>query len=383
MLDMRAQAVIDRDRSAFMATIEPGAEEFRLRQSRLFTRMAPIPLDSYELRAAWERYGDLARPSDRRTYKGASSVSIPVTEERYRIEGIDSTTAVEDMYYTFVERKGRWYIADDSDLDDLTLYSTRHMWDFGPIETVRDPELVLYSHPCDGGGLCDSEVLLAAARDALDRLHKYWTDVPARVLILVPGDQEEVERMIQATFDLDNFVAFAYSTVDTSKGIEYTGHRIILNPPAFGGRSTESSTTILAHELLHVATRESSGPFMPVFVDEGFAEYVGYDADPSSLAFLDSEIAAGTFDAQVPEDFEFTIGTGTDIYRSYQKSESAITFFIRRWGLERFRRFYRSLGRVKIEPGTARYWLDVMLRRFTELNVGKFEKAWADSIAGT
>ena len=122
---------------------------------------------------------------------------------------------------------------------------------------------------------------------------------------------------------------------------------------------------------------------MPVFVDEGFAEYVGYDADAGSLAFLNSEIAAGTFDAQVPEDFEFTIGSGTDIYRSYQKSESAVTFFIQKWGLDRFRRFYRSLGRVKIEPGTARYWLDVMLRRITGLSLEGFEKAWADSIAGT
>ena len=188
--------------------------------------------------------------------------------------------------------------------------------------------------------------------------------------------------MIQATFDLDNFVAFAYSTVDLTDGVEYTGHRIILNPPAFGGRSTESSTSILAHELLHVATRESSGPFMPVFVDEGFAEYVGYDADPGSLAFLNSEIAAGTFDAQVPEDFQFTIGSGTDIYRSYQKSESAVTFFIQRWGLDRFRRFYRSLGRVKIEPGTARYWLESKLRKAIGMGVGGFERAWADSIAG-
>ena len=366
-----------------MATIAPGADDFRERQSKLFAQMAPIPLASYELRAAWERYADLVRASDERSYPHADEVSIPVTEERYRIEGIDRTPAVEDMYYTFVKTKGSWYIADDTDLDDLTLYSTRHLWDFGSIEIIQSPEFVLYSHPCEGTELCGSERLLTVAGGGLDRLGKYWNEVPPHVLILVPGDQQELERMIQATFDLENFVAFAYSTVDLTKGVEYTGHRIMLNPPAFGGRSTSGSTSILAHELLHVATRSSSGPFVPVFVEEGFAEYVGYDADPGSLAFLNSEIAAGTFDAQVPEDFQFTIGSGTDIYRSYQKSESAITFFIQKWGLDRFRRFYRSLGAVKIEPGTARYWLDAKLRKAIGVGARGFEKAWADSIAGT
>jgi hypothetical protein len=186
--------------------------------------------------------------------------------------------------------------------------------------------------------------------------------------------------MIQATFELDNFVAFAYSSEDLSEGIDYTGNRIILNPPAFGGRSTESTRTILAHELLHIATRDASGPFVPAFVEEGFAEYVGYDADRSSLGFLNAEIGAGNFDRQIPDDFEFTIGTGSDIFRSYQESESAVFYFIERWGLTRFKRFYRRLGRVEVEPGTTRYWLDKALRRTIGMDTDAFEKAWADSI---
>jgi hypothetical protein len=224
---------------------------------------------------------------------------------------------------------------------------------------------------------------LDAADAGIERVKKYWNEVPDKVLILVPGSQDEVERMIQATFDLENFVAFAYSTVDTSKGTRYTGNRIILNPPAFGGRSAQETGDILAHELLHIATRSASGPFVPVFVEEGFAEYVGHDANPDALGFLNSEIESGVFDAQIPEDFQFTIGTGSDIYRSYQKALSAVRFFIEKWGLDRFHRFYRALGRVDTAPGTTRYWVDKVMRRTIDTSASAFEKLWADSIVGT
>ncbi|HWL64680.1 MAG TPA: hypothetical protein VNP73_01795 [Actinomycetota bacterium] len=366
-----------------MSTVVPGASEFRQRQALLFDRMEDLSLTSYELRAGWHRFGDLVRPKDRHKYPKADAVSLPVTEEYYSLEGIDPRPAAEDLFYTYVRMGEEWFIAEDTDLDDLTMYSSRHLWDLGPVDVLTASDFVLFSHPCATGGLCGDSGLLADARSAMGRVTKYWNDVPERVAILVPSDQEVVERMIQATFELDNFVAFAYSSEDLSEGLDYTGNRIILNPPAFGGRSTDSSRTILAHELLHIVTRDASGPFIPVFVEEGFAEYVGYDANRSSLSFLSGEIAAGNFDRQIPEDFEFLIGSGTEIFRSYQESESAVFFFIERWGLDRFKRFYRRLGRIEIAPGTVRYWLDKTLRRTIGMDLDGFEKAWADSIASS
>jgi hypothetical protein len=187
-------------------------------------------------------------------------------------------------------------------------------------------------------------------------------------------------RLIQSTFDLDNFVAFAYSTVDLAEGVDYTGHRILVNPEAFSGRSSTTVLEILAHELLHVATRDSAGPFVPIFMDEGFADYVGNDADPSGLSFFDAEVAAGVFSGRLPLDYEFTVGSGTEIYRSYQESQSAVRYFISRWGLADFVRLYRDLGRTRIAAGTPRYQIDRALREVTGLGYEEFERAWADSI---
>lgn len=384
LLDRRARAVITGDRDAFLATISNASTAFVARQKAFFDRVSTVPLGTYRLAAAWDRYGDLARPSDEARYPRADDVAIPVTEERYRIRGYDDEEAVEDQFFTFVREKDRWLIAEDTDLDDLTLYSSRHLWDFGArvVERVEQKNFLVLYHPCRGGRCPVREHdYLSLAATALDRVRNYWSlRWNKQLVFLIPDTQQELSRMIQATFSLDDFVAFAYSSVDVADGVDYTGHRIILNPEALEGRTREAVVAILAHEMLHVATRESSGPFVPIFVDEGIAEYAGYDADPSALAFFDSEAAGGVFDGRLPEDYQFTVGTGTDIYRSYQKAHSAVRFFVQRWGLKAFSRFYRTLGRVKIQPGTLEYHLSRALKRATGKDLDGFEKAWADSI---
>ncbi|MDQ3940374.1 MAG: hypothetical protein M3238_03375 [Actinomycetota bacterium] len=380
LLDRRAEAVLARDRDAFLATIATDSRAFVARQRRFFRHVGDVPLASYRLVVAWDRYGDLVRPSDAARYPGAEVVSIPLTEERYRIEGFDRAEAVEDTFFTFVKERGEWLIAEDTDLDDLTLFSGRKLWDFGAIEARRSRHFLLLDHPCVGSSCPAEHDYLGLAEQGLSRVARYWRDVPRRTVMLVPETEAELGRLIQATFDLDNFVAFAYSTVDLDEGVDYTGHRVILNPDAFRGRPSDVVLQILAHEMLHVATRDAAGPFIPIFVDEGWADHVGNDANPAALAFFNSEVAAGLFSGELPEDYEFTVGSGTDIYRSYQESQSAVRYFVGRWGRRAFVRFYRHLGRQRIAPGTVRYHLDRSLKKVIGLDYDAFQRDWADSI---
>jgi hypothetical protein len=380
LLDRRAAAVIARDEDAFLATVSKTAREFRMRQRRLFERMETLPIGSYSLEVDWARYGDLSRPSDRTRHPEAADVAIPVTEERYTLEGFDPAPAAEDLFYTFVEIDGDWLIAGDSDLDDITLFSARHPWDFHSQRVTERGRFLLMEPVCDR---CPSAPpnALALARSAMQRVNGYW-GLPwrKRVPVVIPASAADLKRMLQATFDVGNFVAFAYSTVEVDEGIDYTGHRIILNPDAFVGRSSGSTLEILAHELLHVAGRYRSGPFVPTFVEEGIAEYVGRDQRPDALAFFDLDIATGAFDGRLPEDYQFSTGSGSDIFRSYQKSYSAIRFFIDRWGIGRFQRFYTLLGRPDIDPGTVGYHVDRAMTRSIGMTLDEFERAWAGSI---
>ncbi len=137
------------DKDAFLAGVADARPGFYERQESLFDWMQTAPLESYRLAASWES-GDLVRPSDRRSYRGAAEVSIPVTTERYRFRDYDTDAAVETMYYTFVKFDGRWKIAADTDLSDLGLRSARHLWDFGPLEVRREENFLLITHDCEG-----------------------------------------------------------------------------------------------------------------------------------------------------------------------------------------------------------------------------------------
>ena len=380
LLERRAEAVLVGDQAAFMATVAPASEDSVARQRRLFARMRALRLDSYTLEVDWARYGDLARGSDRARYPDASDVAIPVTEERYSLRGFDAEPAAEDLFYTFIETDGEWLIAEDTDLDDLTFYSARHPWDFHRQRITRRGHFMLLEPVCRN---CPDAPpgALALARSALARVGDYWSSPwRKRVPIVIPARASDLNRMLQATFDVGDFVAFAYSTVEVEEGIEYTGHRILLNPDAFVGRSSGSTLEILAHELLHVASRYRSGPFVPTFVEEGIAEYVGRDQRPGALSFFDIDVATGAFDGRLPDEYQFSTGTGTDIFRSYQKSYAAITYFVERWGLGAFQRFYTALGRPDIAPGTVAYHIDRAMERSIGLSLDRFERAWAGSI---
>jgi hypothetical protein len=383
LLAARSSSVLAGDKNAFMASVVPGPSPFRRRQARLFDRMTKVSLASYRLAPVWTRLGDLARPSDRARYPSAEAVTIPVTEERYSIRGFDDRPVEEDLFYTFIQDNGRWFVAADSDLNHLGFRTVRHLWDFGPVSARRSAHFLLLSHPCSAAIGCAHlpSGLLDIAEKALTRVDAYWPrSWRHRIVILAPTSTAELRRMLQATFDVNKFVAFAYATEDLEHGLRFIGRRIILNWRALTHRTSDSVLTILAHELTHVATRNSAGPEIPTFVDEGIAEYVGYDADPSSLSYLDSVVQAGRFDGKLPRDYQFVTGSATDIFLSYQKAEAAVRFFIQRWGVDRFVRFYRSLGRQRIVAGTARFHLGKALQHSTGLTLAEFQKRWASSL---
>jgi hypothetical protein len=384
LLDARAEAYLTRDRAAFMATVASDSAPFRSRQEDFFQFSRSLPFESYGLEADWDHFGDLARPVDASRYPNVDDVVILLVHEKYMIRGFDQRPAVEEYVYTFVERDGEWLIAEDSDLESVGLQSVRHLWDSGPVVVESSEHFTLYRHPCgeEGGCVQLPADFLASTEEALAHVDRHW-HVPWRhkVLILVPTTTDELSRMLQATFELDNFVAFAYSTYETGGSFDLAGYRIMLNWPQIEGRDSNSIRAIMAHELLHVATRSVTGPFVPTFVEEGLAEHVGRAGDSDALSFLESEIASGAFDGKLPQDFEFVTGDGFDIFRSYQEALSAIDFLARRWGEADLRRFYLRLGRPKYAPGTSTYHVGKALRATIGRGYHGFERAWASSIA--
>ena len=378
MLTTRADAVLAGDERVFMATIDPAAKAFRRRQKRLFRGLQSLDLSSYRLQAEWDRYGDLARPSDRKRHRGAADVKLPVTEEHYALERSGGEPAVEDLYYTYVQRGEDWFVASDTDLDDVGIQSARRLWDAGPLTVRAAGRLLFLSHQ---GAPPVPEALVRTSRRSLAKVIDSW---PApwnrQVVIGIPSSSDELARILQVTYGLDDFVAFATSSVDPRE-LTFSGERIYLNPPETAGRTEAALEIVQTHELQHVASRATSSLLMPIFVEEGLAELTARSGDPRSLDFLKAGLRSGEIDASLPQDYEFAAGEGREIFAAYQKSLSAVSYLVHRWGMRRFVRFYRHLGAKRIVPGTARYHLDRSLREVIGRGTRAFERDWASSIS--
>lgn len=364
---------MERDADEFGGTLDDPGSDFGRRQMALFEHLATVPLASYSLELDGAAYGDLVRPSDRAKYPEADDVSIPYTLERYRLEGYDRRAVFHDMYFTFVERDGTWRIAADDDLEDLGLYTQRTLWDDDPVTIGRSEHFMALAPQCCAP---DLDALLGSAERAFAVVERYWSkDWRKRVPLLVPGSTERLSRIIQATYPVENYIAFSYWT---GGGGGTAGARIIVNPERFSGDGSARSNEILTHELFHVATLPSSGSFIPNWLDEGFAQYVQFQGDASRIGGFNGSVAA-TRDAHIPENHEFFIGDATSVYRNYQRSLSLAAFIVHRWDLATLQRFYVQLGRAS-SPGLADFHFDRTARRVLGISTGELRRAWASSI---
>lgn len=373
LLDRRASALLEGDRDAFLGTVDPADPGFVRRQRLLFEGFRLVGLRSYRLSLARGPWPELTTPTEVQRYGDASAPAVHHVEERYRIAGFDSQPALEDLFLTFVRRDGDWAIASDSDLDDVGLFSGRKLWESDRVTARRSEHFLYLSHAGQAGRA--QEVLDAAERAIRDVVDDWRLPWDRRVLILAPGDETELARVIQAPFDIEGFVAFAFSGVDRTRDWDLVGHRIILNPARFAATSPVVAESILAHELTHIATREYAGPSTPAFVDEGLAEWA---SGSLSTPTLDARIRSGRFDGRLPRDFEFVAGEGVEIRNAYEESHSAFAFAEREFGQRAINDMYRLLGEARLAPGTGRYHVARAMRAAFGVGLADFERTWAE-----
>lgn len=366
LLADRAEAVRDQNATRFKETLRDPRSAYGRAASRSFRNLTELPVARYALVPAFDSLGDLARPSDEARYPGADEVRTYLVQERYAFERYDERAVHQDLYLTFLRHGDEWSVASDSDLEDVGLYSQRNIWDFGAPEVSQSENLLGLGAP--GTALAP---LLSVAEEARRLVNQRWKRPwSGRTVITQPGDAAEIARIIQATYDVAPYVAFAFWT-GGAKG--YPGARIIAEPSAFAAASRERALSILVHEMFHVAALPSSGSSMPHFIDEGYAQWVQYADEPLTLA------SAAAHRGELPQNHEFFIGSPTEIFATYQESLSAVTYLIQRWGTRRAERLYVRIGKSS-GPGTSEWHVDRAFRRVLGLSLHEFEEAWASSI---
>jgi hypothetical protein len=365
LLTRRADAVLDDDRAAFLATVDKRQTTFYKRQANLFARMRTVPFSDLTYKITDEH----ASTRLRRRYDADQVIQAQV-QARYRFKGQDASPVLARHSYTFVLTRSVWRIAGPGDAGQRRRDDTE-IWDGGRVRTAVSRRTLIVYHP---GDEALARKLLRVADRAYTQVDAAWIGPWERkAVILVPKDQQEAEELVGAS-DLSRVAAVASSSVESGASERVLGNRIVVNTDNVERYNDLNLQVLITHEMTHVATR-TLGDGVPLLLVEGFADWAALKPLGYPLAVtrpnLARRVRADRFDGRLPGDGEFR---GPDAAVAYDEGSAFCLWLADTYGPGKLRALYRQF-RGSDPPSEAEF--DRGFRRVLDLTRRQAERRWA------
>lgn len=353
LLDSWADAVRTADSAALAeivdSTLGPELLDAEIRRAQA---LSIVPLTEFGYELGSEPAADVPDAVARRF--GDDPLCAVTVSLRYGIEGVDETPTRKPAAMLFVARDDGWKIASDRPLPGTASVTWRGPWDHGPLqvttaETAGGTSMIL-AHP-------DTSDLAANIADelpsAVDAVSDVWgTDWPGRSLVLVTSSHDEFTDQVGTAHNGHEIAAVAISDAVDPEQDRATGQRIVFSPAAGSRLSSDGLRAVLRHELAHIAARPQTVDGSPMWILEGYADYIGYrsgtgapvtGADIRRIApSLVVEVLRSGAPSQVPTDKDFA-----DPERSrtaYETAWSFVVFLAEEYGEDELTSLYRTLA---------------------------------------
>jgi hypothetical protein len=213
---------------------------------------------------------------------------------------------------------------------------------------------------------------------AIPRVDSVWGGHWAqRVVVIVPDSQHELNRITGDPSDLSQIAAVASAEVRAAPGRpDPVGDRVGINPAAWPRLSPLARTIVLTHELTHVATRSVTGTSEPVWLTEGFADFVAYRQAGVPIQDVAADLAhavrAGRVPTALPGDAQFS-ATSRQLALAYEGAWMACRLIAQRWGIATLDRLYSQVGTSSLPVGPA---LAAGLGQVLHLTPAQFVRDW-------
>ncbi|MDX3310367.1 hypothetical protein ACWGH3_13400 [Streptomyces sp. NPDC054884] len=344
VMDRRAAAVLDRDARAYAATGTATG----------YAALRAVPLAAWSYRVtALHRTGDAATADAELSYRVAGYDRAPVTVGRTLRLARDGS--------------GRWSVVSEKPAGK----APQQLWDQGAVRVVRGAHSLVL-----GVGQTDERLRSFAglADDAVPAVSAAWgTDWAGHVVVLVPKSLAGMAALLGSPPSSYRGIA-AVTTGETGGGAKAPADRIIVNPDAYAMLGRVGRQVVLTHETTHVATRAHTNAATPLWLSEGYADWVGYrdtGRTPAEAApELQRAVTEGNVPAALPADGDFGFSGDTDrLATAYEGGWLACRMVAERWGEVLLDAFYRAVGEHGQRPGAVegalRSALGVTLAEFT------------------
>jgi hypothetical protein len=379
LFERRADAIRRRDRRAFLAGIDPRATAYRMEQLEVFDNLAKLDLASWTYSVQdGESYTPTQIPWQR--YTGVDDLWLPVLTLRYQLAGFDEKPVGRREVYTTVRRGGRWYVANDRDLDATTSSGTSvrvEPWENGPIVVSHSKHGLVIGHPQDAKAVAGIvKEVESAVVHVSSLVGRGWGE---KVVVILPADAKELDRILESPDVPYDFAAVA-RPLSTEPGEnefrDFAGSRVVINPDGF--KVGEPFTRILIrHEMTHVATFARTGPLSPKWLIEGLAEYVGNIGSSITTESLGAPLGKLVDDKGVPgylpSDSDFGIINDAGI--GYNSGWLLCRYIASHYGRAKLLAFYDEMGNLDglLSPGTK---LEKALRKVLHTTEAALLRDW-------
>lgn len=382
LLNRRAKAVADHDEQAFLATLDPKADDvFVSTQRRLFQNLTGVPLDEWSYRLHPDDTLDVTGVPDRDSAAPSDELWAPAVDLRYALRGGDVIPTERTMGYLFARHGDDWYLRSDTALDGEGRRTWRGPWDFAPCVVTTTEHGIVLSHP---GSQPMVDRLVRELDPAVRAVSELWpTRWSQRVTLMLPNSPGEMRALVGPDFPVESVVAVAVADRVNNRTRTVAGQRVVLSPTGVRGLSIASLRIVLRHEITHVAARADTVDGSPTWLLEGFADYVGYRDSGVTLAEgapdLAKQVRQDGPPAGLPEDRAFRTG-GTDLDLAYQQSWSLARYVAETHGEKALIGMYRELAAAGATSATE---TDRMLRDVLGVDRAELVKGWRSYLEKT
>ncbi|MFF2653378.1 hypothetical protein [Streptomyces sp. NPDC058045] len=329
VLDRRGKAVLAHDESAYARTGGAGLDRAAGDRSRTEYRdLAGVPFGSWEYRVTgFHRTGTSAEAA---------------TELRYRIAGYDSAPVTTRRTVQLRRVQGRWYVTSDRPARG----SSRQMWEQGRVSAVRGARSLVLGTGQSRARLRDFAALADRAVPAVQGAWgRSWS---RRLVLLVPRDLDGMAALLGSPAAGYRGIA-AVTTGEAGGSRSAPADRIVVNPDAYRVLADFGKQVVLTHEATHVATRAATSDATPLWLSEGYADWVGYrDSErtaPRIAPELARAVAAGRLPRELPTDGDFGFSRAAGpLAEAYEGGWLACRMIADHWGEQKLNDFYRAVG---------------------------------------
>ncbi|MFE0514940.1 hypothetical protein [Streptomyces sp. NPDC058964] len=351
LLDRRSAALLGHDETAYGRT--------GTRTSYRNLRAVPLASWAYRLTGL------------RRT--GATATAD--AELSYRVGDYDKAPVTTDRALTLrLTADGHWYVASDRPANK----SSRQLWDEGVVTAVKGGRSLILGVGQSDGALHTYARLADHAVPAVSRAWgTHWT---RRVVVLVPESLEGMAGLLGSPPASYRGIA-AVTTGEAGGSGRTPADRVVVNPEAYALLGAVGKQVVLTHETTHVATRADTTPATPLWLSEGYADWVAYRGTgrtPTEAApELGRAVQEGRAPADLPTDKDFGFDSDpTRLAQAYESGWLACRMIADRWGEARLGEFYRAVGAHGKRAGAVEGALKKVLGTTTD----GFTSQWHDYV---